>query len=333
MEGSKRDGRHERWQAFRARRQERRAEIRRARRAAIKRLGARVTGFLRFYGGKLLRGGARIRSALGSAARVHRSRTYAQRLWFGLAFAGIAAWAVVGLDLVPRFFQPPLPVPEFGVEPGVPLEAPGGVANMERSPVAAADETPVALPELLPQARAGASDGGEERADATGLAAASGASGEYAPVIAQVPAVPVASVDSMVWPAVGEITRSFGWHRHPVFNDWRYSPGVAIQPLEGDGTVRAALAGRVKDVVNEGGLWRISVEHAGGWITEYEGLTEVYVDSLAVVATGQPVGTAEGGLPSGLFFAVRQGEEAVDPSSLVSRSVSVASLQAGEGAR
>lgn len=281
---------------------------------------SKVTGFLRFYGAKVLRAGAKMGAAVRNALSVHRRRTYVQRLWFGIAAAGIAAWAVVALDLAPRLLQPPLPAPEELVQER-PLPAlPAGLPAEEPPPASdGGDDTPVVE---APSAGKGPEPSAEERPEP---AVAGGVIGAYPPVVSQVPAIPVASVDSMVWPAAGEVTKPFGWHRHPVFNDWRYSPGVAIQPLGEDRTVRAALAGRVKDVVNEGGAWRLTVEHAGGWLTEYEGLAEVYVDSLAVVTTGQPLGVAGTALPGGIFFAVRQGGEAVDPVALVKEPVPVAS--------
>ena len=305
--------------------------------ATAARLGARATGFLRFYGTKLLRLGARAGAAARRALSVHRSRTYAQRLWFGVAFAGIVAWAVVGLGVIPRLVRPPLQLPapgieqgRAGVEQGSPGGAPAGVPAAEPGRIAAAPGE-LLQAEAEPASRApGAGDAGTGSKPAAGGPAQAAT---YDPVIPRVPSIPTASVDSMVWPAAGEVTRPFGWHRHPVFNDWRYSPGVAIEPLDGERTVRSALAGRVKDVVNEGGLWRVSVEHDGGWLTEYEGLAEVYVDSLTVVATGEPIGVAAQGLPSGIFFAVRRGREAVDPASVASAPVPVAAPGAEGGLR
>lgn len=302
---------------------------------ATGRFGARLTGFFRFYGTKLLRLGAKVGAAARHALSVHRSRTYVQRLWFGVACAGILAWAVVGLGVIPRLVRPPLHLPTPGIEQGdagVELGSPGGAqAGLPGSAAGLVEEefTPLAAaPGDRPQAGSGsgpaAPGGGEPGTGAGAEAGGSAQAAAFEPVIPRVPSIPAASVDSMVWPAEGEVTKPFGWHRHPVFNDWRYSPGVAIQPLQEERTVRAALAGRVKDAVNEGGLWRLSVEHDGGWLTEYEGLAEVYVDSLAVVATGEPLGVAAEGLPSGIFFAVRRGGEAVDPVAVARPPVPVA---------
>jgi Membrane proteins related to metalloendopeptidases len=130
------------------------------------------------------------------------------------------------------------------------------------------------------------------------------------------PSLPAVSITSMVWPVTGEVAQPYGWYRHPVFGDWRYSSSVVLRPEE-DGTVRAALAGRVRDVVDEGGLWRVSIEHAGGWRTEYEGLVEVAVRSYQLVETGETIGRSDPSAGLGLGFAVRQGEMAVNPLQLI----------------
>lgn len=131
------------------------------------------------------------------------------------------------------------------------------------------------------------------------------------------PSLPAVSVTSMVWPVSGgDLVRGYGWYRHPVFGDWRHSSTVVMRPGE-SGEVHAALAGRVRDVVDEGGLWRVTIDHAGGWRTEYEGLIEVAVGSYQVVETGEVIGRAERAGEYGVGFTVRQGEVAVNPVSLI----------------
>lgn len=130
------------------------------------------------------------------------------------------------------------------------------------------------------------------------------------------PSLPAVSITSMVLPVTGELARPFGWYRHPVFGDWRHSSSVVFQP-EDDGDVRAALAGRVRDVVYEGGIWRVSIEHAGGWRTEYEGLIDVAVGSYELVETGQVIGRTDPAVGLGVGFSVRQGEVAINPLNLI----------------
>ena len=130
------------------------------------------------------------------------------------------------------------------------------------------------------------------------------------------PSLPSVSITSMILPVSGEMIQSYGWYRHPVFGDWRHTSSVVLKPTD-DGNVRAALSGRVRDVVYEGGIWRVSIEHAGGWSTEYEGLLEVAVGSYQLVETGQVIGHIDPHVGWGVGFAVRQGDVAVNPLSLI----------------
>lgn len=136
--------------------------------------------------------------------------------------------------------------------------------------------------------------------------------------------LPPVSVTSMVLPVSGEVIQPYGWYRHPVFGDWRHTSSVVLKPDE-DGLVRAALAGRVRDVVYEGGIWRVHIEHSGGWSTEYSGLLDVEVGSYQVVDTGQVIGQIDPHVGWGVSFAVRQGEVAVNPMSLINQGALPAS--------
>jgi len=130
--------------------------------------------------------------------------------------------------------------------------------------------------------------------------------------------LPVVSASDMVWPVSGSIVRPYGWYRHPVFGDWRHTSSTAILPEGDDPTVRAALSGRVRDVVYEGGLWRVSIEHAGGLMTEYEGLEAVSVASYAVVSTGAAIGTAPAPTTGrAVSFKMTSGGAAVDPERVL----------------
>ncbi len=126
------------------------------------------------------------------------------------------------------------------------------------------------------------------------------------------------NADDLVWPVSGSISRPFGWYRHPVFGDWRHDASVALIPEEGEQTVRATLAGRVRDVVREGGLWRVSIEHDGGLRSEYEGLRSVDVASFTEVTTGSVIGEApdpESGRVVG-FTLISDGSP-IDPQTLI----------------
>lgn len=128
--------------------------------------------------------------------------------------------------------------------------------------------------------------------------------------------VPVGAAEEMVWPVSGSVVRPFGWYRHPVFAEWRHASSTALVVDGDDRTVRAVLAGRVRDVVNEGGFWRVTIEHAGGLTSEYEGLVAIDVHSYASVSTGAPIGVAPD-RASGrqIAFALYQDGDPVDPQA------------------
>lgn len=136
------------------------------------------------------------------------------------------------------------------------------------------------------------------------------------------PALPAVSLSEMAWPVTGDIIRPFGWYRYPALSEWRYSHAVVLQPAAGVTDVRAALAGRVHDVVNEAGSWRLRIAHAGGLFTEYEGLSAVSVASYQIVETGQVIGHVDEVSTSGLRFTVLHGEEPIDPTQYLSAGVS-----------
>lgn len=127
---------------------------------------------------------------------------------------------------------------------------------------------------------------------------------------------PVAMAEEMVWPVAGTVVRPFGWYRHPIFAEWRHASSTALVVDGDDRTVRAILAGRVRDVVNEGGFWRVTIEHAGGLTSEYEGLVAVDVHSYATVATGAPIGLAPD-QASGrqIAFALYVNGDPIDPQA------------------
>lgn len=130
--------------------------------------------------------------------------------------------------------------------------------------------------------------------------------------------MPTLSVDDMIWPVSGSITRPFGWYRHPVFGDWRYTSSIALETTTDDRSVRAALDGRVKDVVNEGGLWRVTVEHAGGLVSEYDGLVSVHVASYEPVETGRQLGTAPApGSGRAVAFSLLSDGSPLDPQTII----------------
>ena len=87
------------------------------------------------------------------------------------------------------------------------------------------------------------------------------------------------------------------------------SAGILIQGSAGQ-RVRAAAAGTVRSVSDENGLFRLELEHSGGFTSIYQGLSQIDVAVGDTVSLGDPVGACAGGELR--FSLLRQGE-AVDP--------------------
>jgi septal ring factor EnvC (AmiA/AmiB activator) len=118
------------------------------------------------------------------------------------------------------------------------------------------------------------------------------------------------------WPARGTIVETFGRHRHPKFDTWTVSNGVAVAvPL---GTpVRAVYAGRTvyaQWLAEYGNL--VILDHGDGMLTLYAWLQAVLVKPGEPVAVGAEVGLAgygPGRDESGVYFEVRDRQKASDP--------------------
>jgi murein hydrolase activator len=118
------------------------------------------------------------------------------------------------------------------------------------------------------------------------------------------------------WPARGTIVETFGRHRHPRFDTWTVSNGVAVSvPL---GTpVRAVYAGKAvyaQWLAEYGNL--VILDHGDGMLTLYAWLQAVSVRAGVPVAVGTEIGLAgygPGREESGLYFEVRDRQKAMDP--------------------
>ncbi len=118
------------------------------------------------------------------------------------------------------------------------------------------------------------------------------------------------------WPARGTIVETFGRHRHPRFDTWTVSNGVAVAvPL---GTpVRAVYAGKAvyaQWLSEYGNL--VILDHGDGMLTLYAWLQAVSVRAGTPVAVGTEVGLAgygPGREEPGLYFEVRDRQKAADP--------------------
>ena len=118
------------------------------------------------------------------------------------------------------------------------------------------------------------------------------------------------------WPARGTLIETFGRHRHPRFNAWTFSNGIALSMPAGT-PVRAVYSGRAiyaQWLAEYGNL--VILDHGDGVFTLYAWLQSVGVQAGAYVPAGSGVGTAgwgPGREESGLYFEVRDHQKANDP--------------------
>lgn len=118
------------------------------------------------------------------------------------------------------------------------------------------------------------------------------------------------------WPAKGALIETFGRHRHPKFDAWTVSNGVALSTTAGT-PVRAVYAGKTvyaQWLSEYGNL--VILDHGDGIFTLYAWLQSVSVTPGSVIAAGTQVGTAGTGPgrdEPGLYFEVRDRQKASDP--------------------
>ena len=118
------------------------------------------------------------------------------------------------------------------------------------------------------------------------------------------------------WPVRGTIVETFGRHRHPKFDTWTVSNGVALAvPL---GTpVHAVYAGRAiyaQWLAEYGNL--VILDHGEGMLSLYAWLQGVAVKPGEPVAVGAEVGVAgygPGRDEPGVYFELRDRQKATDP--------------------
>ncbi|MDQ6894744.1 MAG: peptidoglycan DD-metalloendopeptidase family protein [Acidobacteriota bacterium] len=118
------------------------------------------------------------------------------------------------------------------------------------------------------------------------------------------------------WPAKGAVMETFGRHRHPKFDAWTVSNGVALSTSAGT-PVRAVYAGKTvyaQWLAEYGNL--VILDHGDGIFTLYAWLQSVAVGTGSVIAAGTQVGTAGTGPgrdEPGVYFEVRDRQKASDP--------------------
>ncbi|NLN18933.1 MAG: M23 family metallopeptidase [Firmicutes bacterium] len=129
-------------------------------------------------------------------------------------------------------------------------------------------------------------------------------------------AIAVASFDpaQAVIPVMGEVVREPGWYRHPLYGDWRLSPGIEIKPEKPGEEVVSSYDGVVTQVSkSRTGGWDVVLTHGDDWRSEYRGLEEVVVEPMQTVAGGSLLGTSMKDDQAAVAFVLRRGDDLVDP--------------------
>jgi septal ring factor EnvC (AmiA/AmiB activator) len=118
------------------------------------------------------------------------------------------------------------------------------------------------------------------------------------------------------WPARGAILETFGRHRHPRFDVWTVSNGVALSVQAGT-PVRAVYEGKTvyaRWLAEYGNL--VILDHGDGIFTLYAWLRAVDVKPGDYVPVGQVLGWAgvgPGREQPGVYFELRDRQRAADP--------------------
>ena len=124
------------------------------------------------------------------------------------------------------------------------------------------------------------------------------------------------------WPGDGPITLSFGRQRHPVYDTYTLSKGIEIA-AEPESPVRAVFEGRVAFADWFRGYGQVVIlNHGNNFFTLYGHVSAIHVRVGQRVEAGDQIGTVgdTGSLtgPS-LYFEIREGTDALNPSSWLQR--------------
>ncbi|MFI5347577.1 MAG: murein hydrolase activator EnvC family protein [Elusimicrobiota bacterium] len=123
---------------------------------------------------------------------------------------------------------------------------------------------------------------------------------------------------SLPWPASGKVLSGFGRERDPELGTWIVRQGVTIGTAAGS-PVTAVAAGRVifSGPFRSYGQVAI-VDHGGGFFSVYGGLGEILKEKGAEARAGEPIaraGDAKDGNGGKVYFEIRRGTEALDPTA------------------
>lgn len=104
-------------------------------------------------------------------------------------------------------------------------------------------------------------------------------------------AADIPAVATAVLPIDGLVVSGPDWVKDSQTGDWIYSYDTVMESTT-TGTVRAALPGVVRSVLNDGGTWTVRVDHGDGRIISYSELAAADVGPGIAVARGQRIGLA-----------------------------------------
>ena len=118
----------------------------------------------------------------------------------------------------------------------------------------------------------------------------------------------------LIKPLSGEISRRPGWFYHPVFEDWRYEPGLVFNGNNGQ-NVMAAASGEVISVEQDiyYGI-KVVISHDNQWQTLYGHLTDSDLSVGDKVAKRQSIGKIG---DQGLYFELRKKGNAINPEEFL----------------
>ncbi len=118
------------------------------------------------------------------------------------------------------------------------------------------------------------------------------------------------------WPAKGAVVETFGRHRHPKFDAWTISNGIAVAAPLGT-PVRAVYAGKAvyaQWLAEYGNL--VILDHGDGIFTLYAWLQSITVSAGSVVPARTALGSSGSGpgrSEPGVYFEIRDRQRASDP--------------------
>lgn len=124
---------------------------------------------------------------------------------------------------------------------------------------------------------------------------------------------PELSFEHLIWPVQGEIATPFGWHRHPVYGDWRFNAGLEFRVT--DTVIRTVLPGEVVAVNSNGLETELVIDHGSGWVSTYRSIKGIQVGPGEKVKQNQNIAFPES---TGLvFFGLTHNGEPVNPQAFL----------------